>query len=526
MHSVFAWDQSPIIEICDNALDDDNDGLIDLNDPDCQCTEFENQESLIPNPSFESIDCCPEQQSQLNCATGWEQASAATTDFIHLCGWLGWNVSPNEVYPPPLPFPDGDGIVGFRDGVTAPPDGPTETGVYEPNWKEYAGACLLRPMLKDSLYRIELDVGFVNRYVSPTIKITIYGTADCSYLPFGPNTTDNLIGCPTNTPEWVKLGHALVFGGDGNKWVHTAIEFIPENDILAVAIGPDCNDNLEDRSLYYFLDNLILDEAEAFEFIISESGHPCSPDFSLAVTDYPGTTYQWYLNGVALTGETDALMSQNYGEGHYQVLIENENGCSIHSYGEYLIPEETTEEELTLCPGDNYMLGDIELEEAGFYIDTLISENGCDSIVIVNLSVEDDEQITIEAQMVSGIDFVFNDQNFSEPGVYEVIILSENGCEQMVVLYLSHFDIYLPNIFTPDSSDANSSFTLLTPPGFEYAFEISIYDRWGNLIYTGTKWDGYTEEGQAMSGVYTYLIEISDSNGQSTYLPGLVSLVR
>ena len=28
-------------EICDNALDDDGDGLIDLNDPDCDCILIE-----------------------------------------------------------------------------------------------------------------------------------------------------------------------------------------------------------------------------------------------------------------------------------------------------------------------------------------------------------------------------------------------------------------------------------------------------------------------------------------------------
>ncbi len=38
-------------EICDNAIDDDNDGLIDLNDSDCAC-EMVSLESIIPNPSF------------------------------------------------------------------------------------------------------------------------------------------------------------------------------------------------------------------------------------------------------------------------------------------------------------------------------------------------------------------------------------------------------------------------------------------------------------------------------------------
>ena len=42
-------------EICDNGIDDDGDGLIDLNDPDCECNGFGTPQtipSLIPNPSF------------------------------------------------------------------------------------------------------------------------------------------------------------------------------------------------------------------------------------------------------------------------------------------------------------------------------------------------------------------------------------------------------------------------------------------------------------------------------------------
>ena len=75
-------------EICNNAIDDDNDGLVDLNDDDCECATFI-PTSLIPNPSFEEMSCCPDNEAQLNCANEWIQASLATTDYIHECGILG-----------------------------------------------------------------------------------------------------------------------------------------------------------------------------------------------------------------------------------------------------------------------------------------------------------------------------------------------------------------------------------------------------------------------------------------------------
>jgi len=150
------------VEICDNGIDDDFDLLIDLNDDDCDC-EVVAPVSLVPNPSFEDINCCPDNKAQLKCATGWIQASAPTTDFIHTCDYMG-----PTLYPPPQPFPDGKGIVGFRNGLI-------NTSV-NANYKEYAGACLLSPLLKDSLYRFEFDVGFSYLSRSPPIDITFFGT--------------------------------------------------------------------------------------------------------------------------------------------------------------------------------------------------------------------------------------------------------------------------------------------------------------------------------------------------------------
>ena len=64
-------------EICNNGIDDDGDGLIDLFDDECECEGFSSTQSvpsLIPNYSFESNSCCPSGYSQLNCADTWQQA--------------------------------------------------------------------------------------------------------------------------------------------------------------------------------------------------------------------------------------------------------------------------------------------------------------------------------------------------------------------------------------------------------------------------------------------------------------------
>ncbi len=47
------------MEICSNGIDDDGDGLVDFNDPDCSCLG----PNLVPNPSFENYSSCPDDRS-------------------------------------------------------------------------------------------------------------------------------------------------------------------------------------------------------------------------------------------------------------------------------------------------------------------------------------------------------------------------------------------------------------------------------------------------------------------------------
>lgn len=65
-------------EICDNGIDDDANGLVDLNDAAaCPCSLLPPPVNLIANGSFEDHTCCPGTPGQtvsnyIDCATGWE----------------------------------------------------------------------------------------------------------------------------------------------------------------------------------------------------------------------------------------------------------------------------------------------------------------------------------------------------------------------------------------------------------------------------------------------------------------------
>ena len=498
-------------EICDNALDDDGDGLTDLNDPDCEC-EIVVPVSLIPNPSFEDMNCCPTAQSQLHCADVWIQASEPTTDFIHMCDWMGWNE-----FPPPLPFPDGEGIMGFRDGRVR------QSNIPETNWKEYAGACLLSPLIADTPYVFEFYVGFVTRLKSPDINITFFGTTDCANLPFGVGDAD--FGCPTNGPGWKRLGSSFVSGGVGNKWVKTNIQVTPDENITAIAIGPDCPAVESPISIYYFFDNLTLVDLRSFQFQITGQTHPCAENFRLSVHEQPGFTYQWYKDGIALIGETSSQIHDMHGEGQYQVMVRDGASCSITGIYPHGIPTFTHDVQVTICHGDTYPFGDHMLSEEGHYIDTFKTLSNCDSIVSLDLEILGMIADTAFDKFFEGETYKIGDYKFHRPGIYPVTLTSHLGCDSLVLLHLDYYHVFIPNVFSPNDDGVNDLFFVQGGSDIVES-SVGIFDRWGNQIFEGNQWNGKHKNFFTGTGVYTYVARILMSDGIERRITGNVTVIR
>lgn len=502
-----------MVEICDNALDDDNDGLIDLNDDDCTCKIIQ-PISYIPNPSFEDKNCCPSDRSQLNCANAWIQASQATTDYLNTCGWLGW-----PEFPPPRPFPDGDGIVGFRDGRVSGGNGNSE-----PGWKEYAGACLLRPLKANTQYLIEFDLGFVNSLRSPPINITFFGTTDCINLPFGKG--NDFFGCPTNGPGWINLGSTHISGNDQNTWVKSSISITPKSDIAAIAIGPDCPNVSTSVSLYYYFDNLVLAEFADFQFKITGTDQVCSQSFLLTLPDRQGLTYQWYKNGIALLGEKSPKISKMYGEGNYQVRVLDGVNCNLSGIYEYVKPVITNSVVKYICKDAGFQFGNKLLKSSGIYKDSFKTSYNCDSLVTVDLRVLGELRDTVSAKIFEGETYKIAKQSIKAAGQYQLNLTSSIGCDSLVVLILEYFQIYFPNIFSPNDDGVNDIFTVFDKEGLIDHVEFSIYNRWGDLVHTGHQWDGTSHKGPINPGVFTYIVKLRLNTGNERLFSGSVTLIR
>lgn len=420
-------------EICDNGIDDDSDGFVDLNDvDDCFCNDLI-ESSLIPNPSFEEMSCCPTANEMLSCANDWIQASEATSDYVHTCdGYLGNTSIPAFA---PLPFPDGEGGVGFRDGQAFAGS----------NYKEYVGACLTEPMVVGVTYRLDFFVGFQDNVVGSTsFDMAFFGATNCNDLPFGGNVST--IGCPTNVSgEYVELATQTVSGN--NEWVNVIVEFEADQAYEVIVLGPSCSPNPNwTLDPYFYADRLALAELNAFGVPFeSITGSVCQDNLEITVENEPGETYQWYFDGVAIVGETNAsiTLDTNDPEGIYLVVITTNGNCNYSKEYELRIPPYYAPIDITICENDHYIVGTDTFDLPGYYETTIDAQDGCDSIVQLTLEVNYNTSSFFRDTFCEGELYPFFDLELDAPGDYEYTLSSEFGCDSLVQLELSTIPLSL-----------------------------------------------------------------------------------
>lgn len=203
-------------EICNNNIDDDGDRLIDLYDiEDCPCSRADTFKiSLIPNPSFEVVNCIPNWVSQMNCAVGWSQATLATTDLFSTDGYMS-----NLV---PLPIPDGTNCTSTT---------------FRQNNMEYLGTCLNGPLLTGKTYLLRFDVSAdiydgLNPLPGAPIDLALFGIPNCEIFPI--QTTS----CPEGLgwKEIVRYTYPIQ-----DQWSTIDLYFTPQEDIYSVMLGGTCD---------------------------------------------------------------------------------------------------------------------------------------------------------------------------------------------------------------------------------------------------------------------------------------------
>ena len=97
----------------------------------------------------------------------------------------------------------------------------------------------------------------------------------------------------------------------------------------------------------------------------------------------------------------------------------------------------TTPLSATICSNEAYDFHGRDLTQAGTYSDTLQTINGCDSIIVLTLSVNPVYHDTINAAICEGSVYTENGFNESEAGTYTQNLQTVNDCDSIVTLNLT-----------------------------------------------------------------------------------------
>jgi gliding motility-associated-like protein len=124
---------------------------------------------------------------------------------------------------------------------------------------------------------------------------------------------------------------------------------------------------------------------------------------------------------------------------------------------------------------------------------------------------------------------------YADTGTYSIklIVSTQYNCVDITsqtVIIEPDFTFYIPNAFSPNGDGVNDTF--MGQVIFIKEFKMSIFDRWGNLIFTtddvNTPWDGKVNHGGdiAQRDVYVYNIVLTDLKNKKHSYKGTVTLVR
>jgi gliding motility-associated-like protein len=235
--------------------------------------------------------------------------------------------------------------------------------------------------------------------------------------------------------------------------------------------------------------------------------------------------------------------------GNYVFEFQSVAGCdSIITIALNILPAYQVNQVISACDSYFWNITNQNYTQSGVYQFLYTTEGGCDSLFILNLSVYPTPNapvLTGNFPKCPGDAFIFSAEsstfginwtgpsNYSsnqfsnsiplftaQTGIYSAI-LTANGCSSPSSSIIAAIEFNnpldfaaFPNVLTPNADGVND---VLNLP--EYAkscakFNISIYNRWGVVVYTGDEtsqpFDGTANGTKLTSGVYFYKLLFED----------------
>ncbi len=156
----------------------------------------------------------------------------------------------------------------------------------------------------------------------------------------------------------------------------------------------------------------------------------------------------------------DLVDIDNDGDLDMFVIVGDGQTVEVHYYENELCQPSNASLNISICEGEVYEAGGMSFSEAGTYEILLTNSVGCDSIIQLALEVTPLPERFMDASICAGETFQIGGETFSVSGNYSVYIANNNGCDtlvmlNLVVIQLSNEIIVNDNILTSTQAFAS-----------------------------------------------------------------------
>ncbi len=155
------------------------------------------------------------------------------------------------------------------------------------------------------------------------------------------------------------------------------------------------------------------------------------PQASSSTSETVCDSYTWGVNGV--TYSTSGVYTETFSNG----------GCdSIVTLNLTVNDSQTSTIHETICGSYTWSANGQTYTNSGFYTETLNTVNGCDSIVNLDLTVTSSTPTTTNKTVCNDYTWSVNNQTYINSGTYTDTLSTTNGCDSIVILNLTvnHID--------------------------------------------------------------------------------------
>lgn len=281
---------------------------------------------------------------------------------------------------------------------------------------------------------------------------------------------------------------------------------------------------------------------------------PTGSSLKLRANSVNATSYQWLKDGVIIDNATDIEFTA-FLAGTYTVISYNAEGCASE-ISDALILIGTP---FVVIPADLMVTKRSEIKgvtiNAPFEYTIQVRNNGLGAATLVKIQDILPDELTMEqlnnpsmgfARYNAGSKTILWEINKLENGQFADLKIKVKSTKAGVIHNTatvsatepdpnmanntstdikSIANITIPNVFTPNGDGLNDTFNI---PGLEFygGNEISIFNRWGGMVYQKKDYKNDWDGSQLNEGTYFYLLKIKTATNEWEVYKGFVTLIR